>query len=344
MTNQFTKATKRQSRARVALDGPSGAGKTYTSLILASELAKREKSRIAFIDTENGSASLYSDEFDFDVLIMKSPYNPEAYYNAIHAAEQAGYKVIVIDSLSHAWEGEGGALEMVDKAATRIQGNSWAAWRDVTPEHRKMVDAILQSPAHIVATMRSKMEYIQEKDDRGKTVIRKVGMAPIQRQGMEYEFTIMADMDVDHHIAVSKSRCKFMADKVATKPDGKFWDDFIDWLYSGAEWIPESHNEIKQPIPQPANNEVKPAEPKRKSWKSDQVKTIVEKYDIHGQEVANMLNLSNKLEPSMDVQEILKWVETYRTARDGGMEPEKAAGYADIERYGKFDDQPEEAY
>lgn len=234
MTMQFTKATKKRAKARVAIDGPSGAGKTYTALIAATVLA--DGGRVAVIDTERGSASLYSDEFNFDVIELNE-FHPQHYIDAIEAAEAAGYAVLVIDSLSHAWEGEGGALDLVDRAAKRSQaGNSYTAWKDVTPLHRRMVDAMLQSQLHIVATMRSKMDYVQEKDERtNKTVIRKVGMAPIQRQGTEYEFTLVCDIDIDHNLVVTKSRCKPLADKVEQKPGAKFFKTFLDWLNSGAD-------------------------------------------------------------------------------------------------------------
>ena len=232
MQFSFTKATKAKVKARVAIDGPSGAGKTYSALILATVLA--DGGKVAVIDTERGSASLYSDKFNFDVLELDT-YSPAIYTQAITAAEKAGYSVIVIDSLSHAWEGEGGALDLVDQKSTQIKGNSYAAWKDVTPLHRRMVDKMLQSPAHVIVTMRSKMDYVQETDGNGKKVIRKVGMAPIQRAGMEYEFTLVADMDVDHHIAISKSRCDEMADKVAHKPGPDFWQKFSSWLADGVE-------------------------------------------------------------------------------------------------------------
>ena len=229
---QFKKATKQRSKARIALDGPSGAGKTYTALIAATVMAEGRK--IAVIDTERGSASLYADKFEFDVLELDN-FDPRQYIEAIEAAEKAGYSVIVVDSLSHAWEGEGGALDQVDKAAKRLQGNSFAAWKDVTPLQRRLVDAMLQSPCHIIATMRSKMDYVQEKDDKGKTIVRKLGMAPVQRQGMEYEFTIVGDMDVDHNLMITKSRCDIMADAVENRPAAKFWQKLLDWLNSGEE-------------------------------------------------------------------------------------------------------------
>jgi len=258
MDYTFTKATKRKVKARFAIDGPSGSGKTYTALVAATVLA--EGGKIAVIDTEHGSASLYSDIFTFDVLELDN-FNPENYTNAIQAAEKAGYAVIVVDSLSHAWEGEGGALDMADDATRRMKSpNSYTAWKEVTPIHRKMVDAMLGSPAHIVATMRSKMEYVQEKDNTsGKTVIRKVGMAPVQRQGMEYEFTLVGDMDIDHTIVISKSRCPALADAVEKKPGKDFFKRFLDWLNSGAPEAPTPPPPTKQkPEPTPEAEQKQP--------------------------------------------------------------------------------------
>jgi len=228
---KFQKAKKSKIKARIAIDGPSGSGKTFTALIAATSLAQGGK--IAVIDTERGSASLYSDRFTFDVLELDK-FSPATYTEAIGAAEKAGYSVIVIDSLSHAWEGEGGALEMVDDAAARSNSkNTYLAWRNVTPIHRRMVDTILQSTCHIVATMRSKTEYILETNSRGQTVPRKVGMAPIQRAGMEYEFTVVGNMDLDHRIVISKSRFEPLQDAVETKPTAAFFQPFVDWLNEG---------------------------------------------------------------------------------------------------------------
>src|SRR5690606_5228856 len=133
--------------------------------------------RIAVIDTENNSAALYADECEFDVLNLDT-FSPEVYVEAIKAAEAAGYDVLVIDSLSHAWMGKDGALELVDKAAKRYQGNSFAAWRDVTPLHNQLVDTILQARLHVIATFRAKTEWVLETDPKtGKTQPRKVGLA-----------------------------------------------------------------------------------------------------------------------------------------------------------------------
>lgn len=236
----FRKATRTQSKLRMTIDGPAGSGKTYTALRFAHGL--KNGGRIAFIDTERGSASKYvgdapdGEPWDFDVLELTT-FSPERYTAAIEAAGKAGYSVLVIDSLSHAWEGVGGALEIKDRAG----GNQWTAWRSVTPIHNRMVDAILQSPCHVITTMRSRMEYVQETDDNGKTVIRRVGLSPIQRPGMEYEFDVVCDMDWAHILRVSKTRCPAIVDKVVEKPGLEFVAVIKEWLASGVE------AEIKKP-------------------------------------------------------------------------------------------------
>jgi hypothetical protein len=225
----FRKAVKSQAKARIGIIGPSGSGKTYTALKIASELGEK----IAVIDTEYGSASKYADEFDFDVCELNN-YDPRNYTKAIQSAGQAGYDVIIIDSLSHAWSGEGGVLEMADKLKAKYRGNKFAAWADVTPLHNQLVHAMLRSPAHLIATLRSKMEYIQTEDDKGKTVIKKVGMAPIQRDGMEYEFDIVGDMDLEHNFIISKTRCRALDGAVINKPGEELAKTIKDWLTDGA--------------------------------------------------------------------------------------------------------------
>ncbi len=226
----FQKATKRAIKARVAFEGPTGSGKTWTALVWAAELGKR----IALIDTERGSASLYSDSFDFDVLEMSPPYGPERLITALKDAEQAGYDVVIIDSLSHFWEGEGGVLDMVDGASQRAQGNSFAGWKVGTPALRHLVDTMLGIDAHLLVTMRSKMEYVLEEDGRGKKVPRKIGMAPVMRGGVEYEFAVVADLDLEHRLTISKSRCSVLADAVLAPGRAKDGADmFRVWLETG---------------------------------------------------------------------------------------------------------------
>ena len=232
MSFTFAKATKKQSRLRLAIVGPSGSGKTYTALSLACALADMDKGRVAVIDTERGSAALYADIFGFDVLELDQ-YEPLAYVDAIKAAEKAGYTHLVVDSLSHAWAGKGGALEMVDNSARR-GGNKFGAWRDVTPQQHALVDSIVGSRCHVVATMRSKTEWVLEDNGRGKQAPRRVGTAPVQRDGVEYEFTIVGEMDLEHSMVISKSRCAILADKVIQKPGRQVAEVLHTWLNEGA--------------------------------------------------------------------------------------------------------------
>ena len=226
----FVKATKSRARLRLGLVGPSGSGKTFTALMLAKHMG----GRVAVIDTERGSASKYASLFEFDTS-EPDEFSPDSYIRTIHEAEAAGYDILIIDSLSHAWMGKGGALEMVDNAAKRSQsGNSFAAWREVTPRHNALVDAILRCNCHVIATLRAKTEYVLEKDERtGKTTPRKVGMAPVQRDGLEYEFDVVADMDLENTLIVSKSRCSELSGKVIPKPGAELAGILKAWLSDG---------------------------------------------------------------------------------------------------------------
>lgn len=225
----FKKATKTQAKLRLALMGVAGSGKTYTALKIAAELG----GRIAVLDTEHGSASKYADIFDFDVSELES-FAPMRYVEAIHAAEDAGYDVLIIDSLSHAWMGKDGALEMVDRAARRFQGNKYAGWGEVTPEQNKMIDAMAASRLHLIVTMRSKMEHVQEKDEKtGKTVIRKVGMQPVQRDGLEYEFDVVGDLDQSNYLTITKTRCSALSEMVYHKAGKEVADILKAWLVNG---------------------------------------------------------------------------------------------------------------
>jgi hypothetical protein len=232
----FKPATKKQARLRMALIGPSGSGKTYTALTLAVAFGK-----VAVIDTERGSASKYADKFTFDVLELAN-YDPREYVKAIGEAARAGYDVLVIDSLSHAWNASGGVLELVDKAVARSQSkNSFTAWRDVTPLHNQLVDAMLTAPLHIIVTMRAKTEYVLEQVERnGRRVTepRKIGMAPVQRDGIEYEFDVVGDMDLENTFIVSKTRCSTLAGGAFNRPGDDLAGVLKAWLTDG-EPLPE---------------------------------------------------------------------------------------------------------
>ncbi|MGN8276630.1 ATP-binding protein [Pseudomonas sp. SMN5] len=221
----FKKAERKQAKLRLALAGPSGSGKTYSALLLAMGLG----GRIAVIDTEHGSASLYADIADFDSLELNAPYSPERYVEAITAAEQAGYNVLIIDSYSHEWTGSGGCLEANEKLAhQKFKGNTWAAWNETTPRHRRLTDKILTSSLHIICTMRSKTETVQ---GEGKKIL-KLGMKSEQRDGTDYEFTVVLDLTHDGHTAMaSKDRTKlFEEPELITQDTGR---RLLAWLNSG---------------------------------------------------------------------------------------------------------------
>lgn len=226
----FQKAVKRDARLRMSISGPSGSGKTWTALTLATRLANGEQ--FAVLDTERGSASKYADDFSFDVMEIDN-FDPRNYVKAIKEAEEAGYTVMVIDSLTHAWNGTGGLLDIVDAIAKRKYGNNtFAAWKDATPLQNALIDAITGSKMHLLVTMRSKQEYAQEKNEKtGRTEIKKLGMAPIQRDGFEYELDVAVDMDIDNTMIVQKSRCSKLSGQIVPKPDGKVADILKEWLH-----------------------------------------------------------------------------------------------------------------
>ena len=226
----FKRATKAQAKLRLGLIGPAGSGKTMTALRVASGLG----GRVAVIDTERGSASLYAGErgIEFDVIELES-YEVENFIEAIQAAVEGGYSVLIIDSLSHAWAGKGGILEFVDKAGKRNQGGgNFGAWRDATPRHNALVDAILGAPLHIITTLRSKVEYVVE-NVGGRNQVRKVGLQPVQRDGLEYEFTVVGDVTQDHDLVVTKTRAAFLKDAVIREAGEDLGKQLAGWLSSG---------------------------------------------------------------------------------------------------------------
>lgn len=273
--SMFKRAEKRQGKLRLAIIGPSGSGKTYTALTIAARLGGES---VALLDTERGSASKYAgDVADFDTAELEK-FSPRDYVRAITEAGKAGYAVLVIDSLSHAWSGAGGALEMVDNAAARSQSkNKFAAWRDVTPEHNALVDAILRYPGHVIATMRAKTEWVLEEDDRGKKVPRKIGTAAVQRDGMEYEFDVVADMDWEHRFVVSKSRCPALSDAVLVKPGVEVADKLRAWLEDGVA-VREPDPVAADPTPEPSSGDA----PKQISQvtTAEQLEAWVKKYFV----------------------------------------------------------------
>lgn len=225
----FIKASRTKKKLRMAIAGPSGSGKTYTALLLATELAAGGK--VALIDTERGSASLYSDRFSFDTSELES-FSPDLYMKAIQEAAEGGYAVLVIDSLSHAWFAQGGVLDQVNKKGGNTFVDGWG--KIGTPLQNRLMDAILGAPMHVICTMRVKSDYIVENNDKGKAAPRRVGLKEIQRDGVEYEFDILAQMDINNNMVIEKSRMIDLAGATFDKPDGKIATRIEAWLNSGA--------------------------------------------------------------------------------------------------------------
>ena len=190
--------------------------------------------KVGIVDTENGSADLYAEIGDYDVITLDKPYTVNKYREAISAFECEGYDIIIVDSLSHAWSGAGGLLDKQGQIAARPGANSYAAWREITPEHNALVEALLSSPCHIITTMRVKMEYVLEENERGKKVPRKVGLQPVQRDGMEYEFTCVMDVDIDHKATATKDRTTLFVDwrDTITEATGRL---LKSWLERGVD-------------------------------------------------------------------------------------------------------------
>ena len=256
---QLQKAKRSQVKIKLALAGVSGSGKTMSSLLMAYGIVKAAHpeytddqcwDKICIIDTENGSASLYANKTvgtytigEFYTLPMKAPFEPTKYIEYIHAAEQANIEVLIIDSLSMAWVGEGGSLDKQGKIASRT-GNGYTAWRDITPEHNKMIDTILQSTCHVICNFRAKQEYVQTKDNNGKTVIKNMGLGLQFRDSVEYELSTLLMLDSDHIANATKDRTGLFDGKyfVITPETG---NEIYRWLSSGA---PEAPKEAPTPV------------------------------------------------------------------------------------------------
>lgn len=227
----FKKAERKRVKLRLAIEGPSGSGKTMTALLLAQGLVPGGK--YAVIDTENDSASLYAHLCDFDAASLQPPYTPERYVTLIKQAEKE-YDVIIIDSASHEWSGQGGCLEIHDT----MPGNSFTNWAHVNPRHDAFIQAILQAKCDVICTMRSKESYVIEQNSKGKQEPKKVGAEAIQRQGVNYEFSLVLTMDVTHQATSTKDRTGLFPVNHWFTPSIETGKQLREWRESGVE-IPE---------------------------------------------------------------------------------------------------------
>jgi hypothetical protein len=248
----FTPATKEQARARALIFGPSGSGKTFTGLLATFGMAgatsiedcadERFRSIVGVIDSQHGQASKYSHRFAFSHYILDPPYHPQHYINAIKKAEQSGFTHLLIDGITHEWDGEGGVKEIVDKAKGQFGGNSQAAWSIGTPLHNKFFEAIIASDCHIVCTARAKTQWVPGEDSKGRSIFVKVGEAPMQRETAEYEFDVSVLMDMENTGTISKTHVdpQFPPGLAIEKPGiDNFAVPYLAWLNDGVKPKPK---------------------------------------------------------------------------------------------------------
>jgi len=225
---QLRKATRKKAKIRLGLSAVSGGGKTYSAILIAKGLCG-DLSKVAVIDTENGSADLYAHLGEYNVLPVIAPFSPERYIEAIRSCEKAGMEVIIIDSISHEWDGKGGCLEIVESLGGRYQD-----WAKVTPRHQAFLEAILHSPCHVITTVRRKQDYEMIKDGN-KVKIEKAGLREITREGFEYELTINLEMDTLHNASASKDRTNLFMGKPSFVPSEKTGELIAQWCEQGEE-------------------------------------------------------------------------------------------------------------
>lgn len=227
---QIRKATRQKAKIRLGLSAVSGGGKTYSAILIAKGLAG-SLDKVAIIDTENGSADLYAHMGNYSVITLSAPFPPEKYIQAIKECEEAGMEVIVIDSITHEWDGVGGLLEIHGK----MTGNSYTNWSAITPRHQAFINAILQSPCHIITTVRRKQDYEMTKDNNGKVKVEKAGLKEVTREGFEYELTANLELDTNHNATVSKDRTGLFVGKPSFVPTEETGRMIKEWCESGTE-------------------------------------------------------------------------------------------------------------
>lgn len=250
---QLRKATRQKAKIRLGLSAVSGGGKTYSAILIAKGLCG-DLSKVAIIDTENGSADLYSHLGDYNVLSLSAPFAPEKYIEAIKTCEKAGMEVIIIDSITHEWDGKGGCLEICDQLTQASSSkNSYTSWAKVTPRHQAFIDAILQSPCHMITTVRRKQDYEMSKGNDGKMKVEKAGLKEITREGFEYELTVNLELNHGHFAVASKDRTGLFMGKPEFQPSEETGKMIIDWCESGVD----SSIEIKEAIGKLANCQTK---------------------------------------------------------------------------------------
>ena len=237
---EFRKVTRKKAKIRLGLSAVSGEGKTYSAILIAKGMTD-DLSKVAIIDTENGSADLYEHLGDYNVVPLSAPYTPEKYIEAIKFCESKGIEVIIIDSITHEWDGKGGILEI----SNSMEGNSYTNWAKITPRHQSFIDAILQSTCHVITTVRRKQDYEMTTNSKGKLVPQKVGLKEVTRDGFEYELTLNLELDTKHNASVSKDRTGLFAGKPDFVPSEETGKKILEWCESGLDVIQQIKDAIE---------------------------------------------------------------------------------------------------
>lgn len=232
---QLRKSERKQAKIKMALQGSSGSGKSLSSLLLAKGLTNDNLAKVAVVDTENGSADLYAHLGNYNVLPLQPPYTPEKFIEAMEVCEKAGMECIILDSISHVWD------ELLDYHS-KLPGNSFTNWNKVTPRQKAFIDKILQCNAHVIATMRTKQDYVLQQKD-GKYVPEKVGLKAVQRDDVSYEFTIVFDIDIKHFAIASKDRTNLFSGKPEFMINTSTGKRILEWCTS-----PTKEEDVKQKI------------------------------------------------------------------------------------------------
>lgn len=295
-------AQREKVALKLCLSAVTGGGKTFGGLLIAFGMMKEKYpdltdeqvwSKVVVLDTENGSGSLYVNYNKDGIKIgryktikVSPPFTPARYIRAIEMCEEAGIEVLIVDSFSHAWSGEGGILDKQADASKKAGVNSYTAWRDVTPLHNKLVNKILQTDIHIISTLRTKMEHAIEKDDNGKTIVRKIGLSSVQRDGMEYEFTMVFDIDNSHNSFGSKDRSGIF-DQRSFRIDMETGRTIMRWLNEGEVEVEHGDNTMPQEMLEFIVSEYKKAENELK----EKIKGVINDYGIKSLTDASLVDI-----------------------------------------------------
>jgi len=233
-------ATRTKAKIRLGLSAVSGGGKTYSAILIAKGLSKGDLSKVAIIDTENGSADLYAHMGNYNVLTLNAPFSPERYIDAIKTCEDAGMNVIIIDSITHEWDGKGGCLQIQEQL-----GGKYQDWAKVTPRHQAFIDAILQAKCHVITTVRRKQDYEMTKDAGGKMKVEKAGLKEVTREGFEYELTANIELDIRHNATALKDRTGLFMDQPQFTPSEETGKKLLEWCENGTSTTEQKVELIK---------------------------------------------------------------------------------------------------